>query len=418
MLRDLAGRHPARVHRDDLVVEAREAALVLRHDLRLEEPSRSRGSSTSTGPWSVINVFGDKPFRRFGCALGRLTRQLVAKMLGQLSRRRTLNHTLGQLLQQPIRARDRLRALTTGEQLIDQLVRNLLRGHDPPLRIMHTQNPGRSRREALTQLRAVIVTAPELLRQALCRMPEGKLLDRCSRLRRTSSAAPTSLRHGSCCAASPAGSGRPPSKLTSSSRRSSATYRPSRRRCSTSPGRPDRRRPTNRRLVTPRPTALRSLLRPPRRRRTRPRLKRPNHEAPPQPRRRPPTQPRPPHHRPPPPPTRPGNPRLHRPPHRRRQEPPRRHPATQALPRPPPLPAPPTTGTADRLTNHRSISHERWPTERFGQRIAATPSWLCSPRAVRDRVELGAVLQLIGRGRGGVPSYRAASAQSSRRQIV
>jgi transposase len=44
------------------------------------------------------------------------------------------------------------------------------------------------RREALTQLRAIIVTAPELLRQELCRLPEGKLLDRCSRFRRTNSA--------------------------------------------------------------------------------------------------------------------------------------------------------------------------------------------------------------------------------------
>ena len=43
------------------------------------------------------------------------------------------------------------------------------------------------RREALTQLRAVIVTAPEPLRQQLRRLSEGKLLDRCSRLRRTSS---------------------------------------------------------------------------------------------------------------------------------------------------------------------------------------------------------------------------------------
>jgi transposase len=44
------------------------------------------------------------------------------------------------------------------------------------------------RREALTQLRAVIVTAPEPLRQELRRLPEGKLLDRCSRLRRSVSA--------------------------------------------------------------------------------------------------------------------------------------------------------------------------------------------------------------------------------------
>jgi transposase len=43
------------------------------------------------------------------------------------------------------------------------------------------------RREALTQLRAVIVTAPEPLRQQLRRLPEGKLLHRCGRFRRTSS---------------------------------------------------------------------------------------------------------------------------------------------------------------------------------------------------------------------------------------
>jgi len=44
------------------------------------------------------------------------------------------------------------------------------------------------RREALTQLRAVIVTAPEPLRQQLRGLPVGKLLDRCSRLRRSNSA--------------------------------------------------------------------------------------------------------------------------------------------------------------------------------------------------------------------------------------
>jgi transposase len=43
------------------------------------------------------------------------------------------------------------------------------------------------RREALTQLRAVIVTAPERLRQELRALPTGTLLDRCSRLRRSHS---------------------------------------------------------------------------------------------------------------------------------------------------------------------------------------------------------------------------------------
>jgi transposase len=41
------------------------------------------------------------------------------------------------------------------------------------------------RREALTQLRAVIVTAPESLRDELRRLPLARLLDRCSRLRRS-----------------------------------------------------------------------------------------------------------------------------------------------------------------------------------------------------------------------------------------
>ena len=45
------------------------------------------------------------------------------------------------------------------------------------------------RREALTQLRAVIVTAPTRFREELRELSEGKLLDRCSRLRRTTAAA-------------------------------------------------------------------------------------------------------------------------------------------------------------------------------------------------------------------------------------
>jgi transposase len=42
------------------------------------------------------------------------------------------------------------------------------------------------RREALGQLRGVIVTAPDSLREELRTLPLGKLLDRCSRLRRSS----------------------------------------------------------------------------------------------------------------------------------------------------------------------------------------------------------------------------------------
>ena len=74
------------------------------------------------------------------------------------------------------------------------------------------------RREALTQLRGVIVTAPEPLRERAARAAaSAKLLDRCSRLRRSAAGTPTSSRPGSCCAASPAASKPRPPKRTSSS---------------------------------------------------------------------------------------------------------------------------------------------------------------------------------------------------------
>jgi transposase len=49
------------------------------------------------------------------------------------------------------------------------------------------------RREALGQLRGVIVTAPDQLREELRGLPVGKLLERCSRLRRSSSASADEL---------------------------------------------------------------------------------------------------------------------------------------------------------------------------------------------------------------------------------
>ncbi len=49
------------------------------------------------------------------------------------------------------------------------------------------------RREALVQLRSVIVTAPDRLRDELRRLPVQRLLDRCSRLRRSTRATPDEL---------------------------------------------------------------------------------------------------------------------------------------------------------------------------------------------------------------------------------
>src|SRR6266550_4596457 len=49
------------------------------------------------------------------------------------------------------------------------------------------------RREALGQLRGVIVTAPDKLREELRGLPVGRLLQRCGRLRRSTAASPDQL---------------------------------------------------------------------------------------------------------------------------------------------------------------------------------------------------------------------------------
>ena len=91
------------------------------------------------------------------------------------------------------------------------------------------------RREALGQVRAVIVTAPDQLRQELRGLSVGKLLDRCRRLRQIRAPAPMSSRRGSSSVASPCGSLPPPAKPNSSSASSSDTSAHSRPPCSTSP---------------------------------------------------------------------------------------------------------------------------------------------------------------------------------------
>jgi hypothetical protein len=144
------------------------------------------------------------------------------------------------------------------------------------------------RREALGQLRGVIVTATDQLRQELRGLPVGRLLERCSRLRRSSSAARTSSRCGSCCAASPIQSKRPPSKPPNSNASCSGTSAHWHHAARRAGRRTDRRRATDRRLITLRPAALRGRLRPPRRHCPDPRLQRPHEQTPTQLLRRPP----------------------------------------------------------------------------------------------------------------------------------
>jgi hypothetical protein len=213
-----------------------------------------------------------------------------------------------------------------------------------------------ARRHALVQMRAVIVTCPDALREQLRRLPTTRLLDRCSRLRKRAAAPPEELA----------------ARLTLrmlAHRAQAATaeanelereiVEPRTRAARRTRRRSDRRRAAARRLVTPRTPALRSRFRAPRRRRPIASIQRTDHPPPPQPRRRPATESRNPHDRPPPPPSRPGDYRLHRTTDRRRKKRAGSNPPAQTLRRSLHVPATRTT-TTDDLTRHRSVIAEPW----------------------------------------------------------
>ena len=172
-------------------------------------------------------------------------------------------------------------------------------------------------------------------------LPQTRLIERCSRLRRSSSRTPDELAATlvlRTLARRVQAATEEAAELQTeilAPRPGARTQAARRTRC-----RPDRRGPADRELVPQRPRPLRSSLRAARRRRPDPRLLRPDDPTPAQPRRRPPTQPSASHRDPPPPTARPRHQGLHRTTRRRRQNQPRRRPAPQALPRPPPPPRP------------------------------------------------------------------------------
>ena len=124
---DIARRQPARVEREDLVVEPLKAALALADDLRLKAAVTVAGRVDLDLP-----VLGDQRLRgravaRVPRAAGRLLMRLVADVVGQLDLHRALHQPLGQLGQQPAGPGDLLLRRGAGEQLVDHLVA------DPPV---------------------------------------------------------------------------------------------------------------------------------------------------------------------------------------------------------------------------------------------------------------------------------------------
>ena len=120
---DIARRQPARVEREDLVVEALEAPLTLPDDLRLERPPPiARRAGPQTGLCSVASVFAVEPLRVLPAPPGGSWCGSKPKMLSQLRRHRPLDQPLRQLREHTARADDLLLSPGTREQLVDHLI--------------------------------------------------------------------------------------------------------------------------------------------------------------------------------------------------------------------------------------------------------------------------------------------------------
>ena len=96
---DLAHAHAARVHRDDLLVEAVEAPLMAGHDLRLEAAAAiTRPLDPDAAVVGVDRLLAEA-VTGVACTTRRRLPALVAEMIRELSGHRPLDQPLRQPLQ-------------------------------------------------------------------------------------------------------------------------------------------------------------------------------------------------------------------------------------------------------------------------------------------------------------------------------
>ena len=111
MADDLAGAHAAGVHRDDLVVEARKAALVLGDQLRI----KARLAVARHLQLDLAGV-GDDPL--FAIAVSPIARLLAGEMMVHLGVENPFGQGLLQIVDQPVGVEDRL-WIGAGQQLVE-----------------------------------------------------------------------------------------------------------------------------------------------------------------------------------------------------------------------------------------------------------------------------------------------------------
>ena len=119
---DVTNAHPARVHRDDLLVKASEAPLALRHDLRRKAALAIARRLDPNRAMLGRQRLRRRPIPRIAGPTRRRLAVLIAEVLGQLGIHRALDQPTRQIGQQAAGPDDLLLAARPGEQLVDQLI--------------------------------------------------------------------------------------------------------------------------------------------------------------------------------------------------------------------------------------------------------------------------------------------------------
>jgi hypothetical protein len=120
---DIPCREPARIKREDLLVEPLEPPLALAHNLRLKRPVAISGSVDLHRPVLSDQRLRGAPVPGVPRTAGRLQVRLIAEVVGKLDLHRALDQPLSQPRKQTARPDDLLLAPSAGEQLVKHLIR-------------------------------------------------------------------------------------------------------------------------------------------------------------------------------------------------------------------------------------------------------------------------------------------------------
>ena len=166
------------------IVAARSGAVVAQHSIQASAPGYAAALRFAADEANSARVWAIEGTGSYGAGLARFLAGRGETVLEISRTPRAERHLRGK--DDSLDATRTARAALASETLA--LPRSGERREALRLLLVARRSAVDVRREALGQLRGVIVTAPDKLREELRVLPTGRLLKRCSRLRRSSSA--------------------------------------------------------------------------------------------------------------------------------------------------------------------------------------------------------------------------------------